>query len=356
MAEAKESDSIQVLTQNDIFNPMMKYLKEDGQPGLPVGFKTFGEFYSHKQGGVTDWTGFPSSGKTYFALEILMGLSERYGKRHGLYVPDIGSNNEIIEQLVKMRTGKDFSNKYQNKITEKELSLALPWIMHHFVLFKKKDFKKGITPIAFWEKICLFNDDSMNGPSGKLDTGLADSWKNFKHIYQSREDSYLDEILSIRNEMAEEYQKHFHTIAHAVKTEMAASVEKGGTGKRRIPTAWDIKGGGSWNANGKNIITVDRADKNSNFVDLYINKVKPSTVGKEGALIGRIQLDLRKGRYFENINFGHHYSYDWEKLPVQEEMDFDPSPIQESFDFDRPSNIVHPPSGLLNDLEEEYPF
>jgi len=315
---AKESDSIEVLGYEDFYQPMNDYLEHDGYPGLPTCFRSFNEFYSHKQGGVTDWTGFPASGKTYVALELLMGLSEKYGKRHGLYVPDIGSNREIMQKLIKMRTGKDFSNKYQNKITSVEMAKALPWIMHHFLIFKKKDFKKGITPLAFYEKVAEYKDDG-----GRLDTGLCDSWKNFKHLFAGREDTYLDETLSIRNEMAEDYQVHFHTIAHAGKPTTTEPLPKGGgPAKRKIPTADDIKGGSAWNSNGRSIITVDWPDKSSTGTDIYFNKVKPEDVGKIGSVQGKIKLDPRKGRYYEVIGMNNYFSYEWEKMPVQEEMSF----------------------------------
>jgi len=320
MAEAAEkaSDSIKVLGYDDFYAPMTDYLEHDGYPGLPTCFRSLNEHYTHKQGGVTDWTGFPASGKTYFALEVLMGLSERYGKRHGLYVPDLGSDKETMQKLIKMRCGKDFSNKYQNKITEAEFSTHLNWILEHFYIFKKKDFKQGITPLAFWEKVIEFRT-----PDGhKLDTGLADSWKNFKHLYSGREDSYLDEMLSIRNELSEDNQVHFHTIAHAVKPAHIPALGKGETPKRKVPTADEIKGGGAWNANGKSIITVDWPDKNKTGVDLYINKVKPEDVGKIGAIQGKIKLDFRKGRYYETIGIENYFSYKWQDIPVLQEIDF----------------------------------
>lgn len=286
------------LTYQDIYDDVTAYLKNGSEPGVKVGFNCLDEFYSHKNGGVTDWTGFPSSGKTYFCLEVLMNLSEKENKRHGLYVPDIGSNKEIIAKLIKMRTGKDFHDKYHNKITQKELSQNLDWIMHHFVVFKKKDFKAGVSPLEFWEMICSYKDDA-----GSVQTGLLDSWKNLKHLYSGREDLYLDEILSIRNELAEGNNKHFHTIAHAVKTDADQS------GKRRIPTAWDIKGGGSWYANGKNIITVDHPNKLENRVDLYISKVKPEDVGKVGSITDKLFLDIRRGRYYERLDNSAYFAY-----------------------------------------------
>lgn len=281
--------SLKALTRDSIQQQAEKYLEGNAEPGNYIGFECLRDLYSHKRGTCTDWTGAPASGKTYYCLETLFNLSEKYGERHGLYVPDIGSDKDVIAKLVKMHCGKDYSDKFGNKITKPELSNALDWILYHFIIFGKEDFKKGITPILFWETICDYKDGG-----GILHNGLIDSWKNMSHIYGGREDSYLDEILSTRNEMAEKYNKHFHTIAHAVKTE---TIEQ--KGKRRIPNAWDIKGGGSWFANGKNIVTVDFPDKNKFGVDLYISKVKPEDVGRVGEAVGTIFLDPKRGRYYE---------------------------------------------------------
>lgn len=294
--------NLKKLEYQDVYNDVMKYMDKGGEPGLKVGFSCIDEYYSHKDNGVTDWTGFPGSGKTYFCLEILMNLSNKYGKRHGLFVPDIGSDRDILAKLVKMYTGKDFDNRYGNKINHAELSNAMNWILHHFVIFKKKDFKEGVTPMDFWEMVCSYKDDG-----GIIHTGLIDSWKNLKHIYSGREDLYLDEILSIRNELSERHNKHFHTIAHAVKT------DQDGSGKRRVPTAWDIKGGGSWYANGKNIATIDFPDKNKNQVDIYFSKIKPEEVGKIGAVTGLMFLDKRKGRYYEVVAPHDYYAFEHEK-------------------------------------------
>lgn len=294
--------NLTAIKYQDILKEATEYLDKGAEPGVKTGFHCLDEFYSHKKGGVTDWTGFPSSGKTYFCLELLMNLSIKHGQRHGLYVPDIGSNREIVAKLVKMYTGRDFNDKYHNKISHSELTISLEWIMHHFVIFKRADFKEGVTPLDFWETVCKYKDDG-----GIINTGLLDSWKNLKHIYSGREDLYLDEILCVRNELAETHQKHFHTIAHAVKTEADQS------GKRRIPSAWDIKGGGSWFANGKSIITVDHPNKRENRVDLYISKVKPEDVGKIGSITNKLFLDLKRGRYFEKLDASAYFAFGHEK-------------------------------------------
>jgi predicted DNA-binding protein YlxM (UPF0122 family) len=276
------------------------YHKEGGKPGLELGFKNLSEFYTHKDAGVTDWTGQAAVGKTYFVLELFIQLSEKYNKRHLLYVPDLGTEIEVMAKLVKMYTGKDFETKYNNQITIREVYNNIPRIGKDFLLVRKKDVKTPLTPQELWEFAAEYKDDY-----GKIDTCLIDSWKNMYHSMEGkREDQYLDYVLAYRNEIAESSNIHIHTIAHATKTELSETTNSNGNRKRRVPSAEDIKGGNSWYANGKNIITIDRGSDNDTSIDIYVWKTKPENVGKKGAILGKIFLDLKKGRYFERLN-GH---------------------------------------------------
>lgn len=320
---------LHILTMEDMLPRMEQHHQFEGRPGAELGFWCLNQHYTHKLGGVTDWTGLPGSGKTYFVLEVLFQLAERYGQRSFLYVPDLGSEEEIIEKLVKMRLGKDMSSKYGNKMEQHEIHGAMAWVMHHFVISVRRKMGNGRrsskpTPMAVWEMACNYHDD--NGPINNI---LIDSWKNMKHVFTGREDTYLDEVLSDRNEMAEDYGKHIHTIAHATKPKQFGKI-------RAIPTAYDIKGGGAWNDNGRSIITVDFPDKSKTNVDLYISKTKPENVGKPGAIIDRLFLDPRRGRYYEKMGSSIMFAYDYKSatVSVQQQMDLpnphlntEPSPI-----------------------------
>lgn len=312
---------LKVIGMKEIMPRIEDHLQSDGKPGRLLNFSCLNDFYTHKDSGVTDWTGLPGSGKTYFVLEIMFGLATEYGKRTMLYVPDLGSEEEIIEKLVKMHTGKDMTNKYNNKIDSAQLYKSLPWIFHHFVIVTRDKGDNGKragkpSPIDIWEMGCTYSDDA-----GEVDQIVIDSWKNMKHLYDGREDQYLDQVLSERNEMAEDYGKHIHTIAHATKPSPVLK-------KRVIPTAYDIKGGGAWFDNGKNIITVDFPDKSSTNVNIYVSKTKPENVGTPGSIENKLFLDKRKGRYFEILNGHNLYAFDYKNrvIPdVQAEVDFNNS-------------------------------
>jgi hypothetical protein len=290
----------------DKYEKLVTHLKNNGMPGLASPFFCLNKHYTHKKSGITDWSGFAASGKTYFVLDYFLSLSEKYHLRHGLYLPDLGTYYEVMEKLVKMSTGKDFTNKYGNKITERELNNARAWIDHYFVIIIKTDVRKPISPEQFWEYICDYKDET-----GTLDTCLIDSWKNITQEGSERNrDLYLDRVLSYRNELAESCNKHFHTIAHPTKTELEQG--KSGNFKRRVPTMYDLKGGGAWAANGKNIIVIDRPDKTSNVVDVFIQKTKPENVGKEGSIINTLSLDIKRGRYFETLRSQKFFAYEYQ--------------------------------------------
>lgn len=287
---------------------------QDGAKGLMGPFKCLNEYYTHKESGVTDWTGFAGSGKTYMCLEYMISLANKYGSRFALFVPDIGSTVDVYDKLFKMTTGFDFHSKYRNQIPESEITKRITGLMYSFPVFEKRDIKKGVAPQDVWEYTAGFKDNDGSRLSGCL----VDSWKNLKHSYSGREDLYLDEILSYRNELSEAEGIHIHTIAHAAKTDV------GKDGKRRVPGPSDIKGGEAWNANGKNIITVDYPDKSKTYVNIFVNKVKPESVGRVGSVIQTIYLDRKRGRYFEFINGARYYAFEYEKLdePASLEMDF----------------------------------
>lgn len=316
-----------------------KYFENNGYPGKYLGFESLKEYYSHKDAGCTDWTGEPSSGKTYFVLEMLFQLSERYGQVNALYVPDLGSYVDIVGKLVKMYTGMSINPKYGDRATMKDVMNSIPFLSKYFLILEKKNIRDTITPEKIWEFCC----DYKHPDGSVINNVLIDSWKNLYHdTGGKREDQYLDYLLSYRNELAENYNKHFHTIAHAVKTELEDERDESGKRKRRIPTAYDIKGGGSWYANGKNIITVDRPDKTNKTANIYIWKTKPEDVGKQGSIIDTIELDWGRGRYFEIIEGEANRPYEFIKMSkivnpnmvfpaVQERMKFNGSKDDEPF-------------------------
>jgi len=267
----------EILTAANTSEELLRYRDKGAVRGVYLGFPLLHEHYTMSLPGVTDWTGFPQSGKSEVLLECLLNTSLYHGWKHLIYVPDIGDKNEIIAILIHKITGKTFDKRYVNSnyISEIEVLKELDWVLHHFKILNKTDLKSKITPYEFWDYAAQLNKDTPGG----IQTASIDSWKDLRHDTTgfARDDKYLEDVLSYRNSMAELHKMHFHTIIHP-----RGGTEKDKDGNRKAPKPDDLKGGSEWWNNGKCMITIHRPDGSNNGMEFIVTKAKPKSVAKQG--------------------------------------------------------------------------
>ena len=280
-----------ITTASDVLNKLKNYRTQYHERGKYLGFPAVDRHYTMQLGNVTDWTGYPISGKTQFLMEMLINTSVMHGWRHLIYFPDVGSNVEIIADLIHKKTGKTFDPKGTNHITESEIYAAIDWITHHFLVLTKNDVKAKLTPTQFWDMAVKIKNESG------LQTASIDSWKDLAHPYNDFGGyaQYLEYVLPYRNAIAENNDLHLHTIIHPKLTEKE-------NGKRKPPVPYDLKGGSEWFNSGKCMITIDRPNFENNEVDVYFNKIKPRSIGNIGQITMR--YDVEAGRYYESSELG----------------------------------------------------
>lgn len=273
---------------------LINYRNRGALKGKYLGFPNIHKYYSMSLPGVTDWTGFPTSGKSQIVLEFLLNTSLFYGWRHLLYMPDVGTETELLADLLHKYTYKTFDKTYSNLITDEEIIKSREWIEYHFIILYKTNAKFKITPYQFWDYAVQLKKDF----NGNLHTATIDAWKDMKHDTSNfaRDDKYLEDVLSYRNWLSDHHNLHFHTIIHPLRT------KEDKNGNRLPPTAYHLKGGTEWFNNGKNIITIHRPDDGpANIVQLLFHKIKPRSVGQTG--MAELYFDPVKFRYFiENGN------------------------------------------------------
>ena len=85
----------EIISADKLQKDLDKFLIKGAEPGLKTGFDIIDPSYTVLKGGVTDLTGWPGSGKTLFLDDLLMSLSQRYGWKHLLYVPDSGNHQDV---------------------------------------------------------------------------------------------------------------------------------------------------------------------------------------------------------------------------------------------------------------------
>jgi hypothetical protein len=281
-----------VTKAHEVIDDLFRYRNNYHEKGKYLGFEGMDEYYSMSLGNCTDWTGFPMSGKTQVLMECLMNTSRFYGWKHLVYFPDVGSNVEIIADLINKKTGKSFNPSSYNVITDDEIVSAIDWITHHFKVLTRNDIKAKMTPIEFWDYAVQLKKDEG------LETASIDSWKDLNHPYNDFGGyaQYLEFVLPYRNQIAEDNDLHLHTIIHPKLTEKE-------NGKRSAPVPYDLKGGSEWFNSGKCMITVHREDPTFYKAELYFNKIKPRSNGKIGK--HEIFFDKEKLVYFEQEQHGN---------------------------------------------------
>lgn len=279
-----------ILEYKDVSQDLERLHKYGWDSGKYVGFPNFEKHYNMLDSGVTDWTGYPSSGKSELLLDLLFNMSNFYHWKHMLFVPDIGKSIEVMAKLIHKHTGKNFIKRYSNYIELKDAYESSAWLLEHFKIIHKTNPKAQLSPIQLWDFAVKHKEEN------ELHTVVIDSWKDMYHDYKAHDGSYaqyLSNVLPIRNEMAEQHKLHLHTIIHP-KNPVVNSKDR----KIYAPATHDMEGGAQWANSGKCIITVHRENFDSNVTDIYFRKIKPESVGRNTATPICLQFDIIKSRYY----------------------------------------------------------
>jgi len=321
-------NGFKITKASEVFQKLRDYRNNYHDKGKYLGFDHLNEYYSMQLGSVTDWTGYPMSGKTQVLMEFLLNTSLWYGWRHLVYFPDVGNNVEIIADLLHKKTGKCFDPKKVNAIDDPTLAVELEWIVHHFKVLTKADVKAKLTPFEFWDMAVKIKEDEG------LETASIDSWKDLSHPYHDYGGyaTYLEVVLPYRNQIAEDNNLHLHTIIHPKLT------DKEKDGSRKAPVPYDLKGGSEWFNSGKCMITVHRPTLETNEVNINFNKIKPRAIGKVGSI--DLHFDVERFRYYKQENPEPNvYNKVWASEQgerFEEKLNFEPLKPSTNFDNDIP--------------------
>lgn len=313
-----------IIKENEIRERLKDYYHNGGGKTFYLGHKDLGQYYSIKEGGCTDWSGLPGSGKTEVLLDSLKFCSRHYKHKHLIHMPDAGTPEEVIGKLIHKLSGKQFEEFYYNadgekqkildRVTESDLEHYLPIVLEYFKILdpKKDNNSKALTPKEFWQ-FAVDNKKELG-----IFSAVIDSWNYMKHdVGVLRYDQWLEDTLSFRNELAERNNLHFHTIIHP----KSGSKEKG---KMLMPDMHDLKGGSEWANNGKSIIIVHR-EFGSTVTDIKINKAKPNIVGKQGLTC--LSYDLKLGAFYEFKDgrkvFAEPIKQEYKQKPLTNSLEFE---------------------------------
>jgi twinkle protein len=272
VVESARQWPIEGIVTGEDYNPDVLEFYENGYPkGLKTHIPGFDEFLTFYPGQLTIITGIPGSGKSEYVDYIMTSLTKFHGWSFGVCSFENPAAFHVTKLAEKI-TGKafDFRKDSINRMNRLQFDSALSQINknYHFINFSLVD----VTMDGLLKKAEeLVKRKGINGL-------LFDPWNCIEAKYGENE-TETKYVLSCLNKLInflEKYKVHGFLVAHPTKLGKDKQ-----TGKYEIPTLYSISGSAHFFNRTHNGISLYR-DFQSDVVDVYVQKVKWSWLGKLG--------------------------------------------------------------------------
>ena len=253
-----------VTTFRDVEDEVTDFVRNGFKPGFQVGLANFDQIFSTYTGQFITVTGIPSSGKSDFVDQMVVGYNQYYGWKTAFASPENQPTYLHAHKLMRktwqgMPTESDIGGDKWNQIADHCNSNYYHIDMERYtldaVLKKSAELvkRKGIK--------CLVID-----PYNKVrDVGGSDDVNRYTMEYLQKIEIF-----------AKKYDVLVFIVAHPTK------MYKDKDGKIEEPTMYNIKGGGEWYDASYHGILVHR-DYEAKTVKAKVLKVKFQNLGENGA-------------------------------------------------------------------------
>jgi twinkle protein len=254
-----------VSTLKDIEDELKDFVKNGFKPGFQIGLKNFDDIFSTYTGQFITVTGVPSSGKSDFVDQMVVGYNQLYGWKTAYASPE---NQPVYLHAHKLmrkhwqdmpRVDDIDGNKWEqvtNHVNDNYFFIDMDKYNLEAVLRKGAELvkRKGIK--------CLVLD-----PFNKIrDTNAHSDDVN----------RYTMDYLAKIEAFCKKYDVLTFIVAHPTK------MYKGQDGKMEEPTMYNIKGGGEWYDASYHGLLVHR-DYDAKTTKVKVLKVKFQNLGENGA-------------------------------------------------------------------------
>jgi twinkle protein len=290
--------------------------------GYPKGSKChilgFDNYVSFVPGQMTMITGIPGHGKDEFLNMMLIGLARFENWPFAICgfeePPSIN-----ITKLQEKYTGKafDFRKDPNHRMNQAEFNHSKEFLKKYFYYINLQ--MVGATGEAILSKAAeLVMRYGIKGL-------VINPWNCLEHLKQpgQSETEYVSEFLTTLLNFAVKHGVHIFLVAHPTKINKDKN-----TKKYEVPTLYSISGSAHFYNKTYNGITVYR-DTETNVVDVYIQKVKWSWLGKLGFCTFSYDTLTRQ---YTNISESHPQSISETYTPVRSLNFYEPEQDEEDFD------------------------
>ena len=281
-----------VTTFRDIEDEITDFVRNGFKPGFQVGLPNFDEIFSTYTGQFITVTGIPSSGKSDFVDQMIVGYNQNYGWKTAFASPENVPTYLHAHKLMrkvwqgmpsKDDIGKDRWNQVAEHCNSNFFHIDMERYTLESVLRKAAELvkRKGIK--------CL----------------VIDPFNKVRDVDSKTEDvnRYTMEYLQKIEIFAKKYDVLVFIVAHPTK------MYKDKDGKIEEPTMYNIKGGGEWYDASYHGLLVHR-DYEAKTVKAKVLKVKFQNLRENGAET-HFKWEPKSGCFIphEEINIGN------EKMP-----------------------------------------
>lgn len=262
---------------HDCGNDITDLLKPGVMRGKEAGFlPILNEHYTSKLGNTTLITGYPSSGKSFFTMNLQAALTKRWGWKHLLYTPEMGTAAEIYMTMIEILTGSQVGYG----LTERQVTDILPFVHENFFVFEPES-----NPTM----------DKITTEIGKLKSDLGvntfsiDNLNDLTHIMTGTQDIYFEQQMLLFNNCAKNNNMHGFLLAHPAKPMPDDLLHP--------PAPDKIKGGSAFWSKGQTILSL-RDDVKHLEVTVY--KAKPRYAAKKGEFV--LNKEYTQSTYSQTVN------------------------------------------------------
>ena len=270
-----------VTTLYDIHDEVKEFVTNGFKPGFQVGLKNFDSIFSTYTGQFITVTGIPSSGKSDFVDQMVVGYNNQYGWKTAFASPENQPTYLHAHKLMRktwqdMPTQGDIGSDKWLEVTQKVNENYFFIDMERYTL--ESVLKKGAELVKRKGIKCLVID-----PYNKVrDTNAVSDDVN----------RYTMDYLAKIETFAKKYDVLVFIVAHPTK------MYKGNDGKIEEPTMYNIKGGGEWYDASYHGLLVHR-DYDAKTTKVKVLKVKFQNLGENGAE-SHFTWEPRSGSFIPN--------------------------------------------------------
>ena len=254
-----------VTTFRDIEGEITDFVKNGFKKGYQIGIPNFDDIFSTYTGQFITVTGIPSSGKSDFVDQMVVGYNQNYGWKTAFASPENAPTYLHAHKLMrkvwqdmprKDQIGSDRWNQVADHVNDNFFFIDMDRYTLESVLRKGAELvkRKGIK--------CL----------------VIDPFNKVRDVDAKTEDvnRYTMEYLTKIETFAKKFDVLVIVVAHPTK------MYKDGNGKIEEPTMYNIKGGGEWYDASYHGLLVHR-DYDNKTVKAKVLKVKFQNLGENGA-------------------------------------------------------------------------